>query len=146
MYSRDGDLSLRSGRETRCLNKMNKQYYIYIMSSRSSTLYIGSAHDLLKRVLDHKEKFVDGFTKRYSINRLVYYEACETSDATINREKQLKGWTRAKKIALIESVNPNWKDLSLELMYQEDEKQISEKPVIKRGALNSYRKRGDSPY
>jgi putative endonuclease len=97
-------------------------------------------------VLDHKEKFVDGFTKRYSINRLVYYEACETSDAAINREKQLKGWTRAKKIALIESVNPNWKDLSLELMYQEDEKQISEKPVIKRGALNSYRKRGDSPY
>jgi putative endonuclease len=97
-------------------------------------------------VLDHKEKIVDGFTKRYSINRLVFYEACETSDAAINSEKQLKGWTRAKKIALIESVNPEWKDLSLELMYQEDEKQISEKPVIKRGTLNLYRKRGDSAH
>ena len=116
------------------------------MSSRSSTLYIGSAHDLLKRVLDHKEKIVDGFTKRYFINRLVYYEACETLEAAINREKQLKGWTRAKKIVLIESVNPEWKDLSLELMFQEDSKQISEKPVIKRGTLNSYRKRGDSAY
>jgi putative endonuclease len=134
------------GRETRCLKKMNKQYFIYIMSSRSSTLYIGSVHNLLKRVLDHKEKIVDGFTKRYSINRLVFYEACETSDAAINSEKQLKGWTRAKKIALIESVNPEWKDLSLELMYQEDEKQISEKPVIKRGTLNLYRKRGDSAH
>ncbi len=110
------------------------------MSSRSSTLYIGSAHDLMKRVLDHKEKVVDGFTKRYSINRLVYYEACETLEASINREKQLKGWTRARKIALIESVNHERKDLSLELMTQENEKEISEKPIIKRWSLNQYRK------
>ena len=81
------------------------------MSSRSSTLYIGSAHDLMKRVLEHKYKVVDGFTKRYFINRLVYFEACETVETSINREKQLKGWTRAKKIALIESINPEWKDL-----------------------------------
>jgi putative endonuclease len=113
------------------------------MSSRSSTLYIGSAHDLMKRVLNHKEKVVDGFTKRYSINRLVYYEACETLEASINREKQLKGWARARKIALIESINHEWKDLSLELMTQENEKEISGKPIIKRGSLNQYRKRGD---
>ena len=119
---------------------MNQQYYVYIMSSRSSTLYIGSAHDLMKRVLDHKEKVVDGFTKRYSINRLVYYEACESLESSINREKQLKGWIRARKIALIESVNPDWKDLSLELMTQENEKEISEKPIIKRCSLNQNRK------
>ena len=120
---------------------MNKQYYVYIMSSRSSTLYIGSAHDLMKRVLEHKYKVVDGFTKRYSINRLVYFEACETVEASINREKQLKGWTRAKKIALIESINPEWKDLSSEFMTPFDEKEISEKPVIKRGSINLNRKR-----
>jgi putative endonuclease len=122
--------------------KVEKHYYIYIMSSRSSTLYIGSAHDLMKRVLEHKEKVVDGFTKRYAINRLVYYEACETLETSLNREKQLKGWTRAKKIALIESVNPEWKDLNLELMDQPNENEITKKTVIKHGAVNEYRKRG----
>ena len=101
---------------------MEKQYYVYIMSSRSSTLYIGSSRDLMKRVLEHKEKVVEGFTKHYSIDRLVYYEACETLETSLNREKQLKGWTRAKKMALIESVNPAWKGLSLELMDQPNEK------------------------
>ena len=125
---------------------MNKQYYVYIMSSRLSTLYIGSAYDLMKRVLNHKEKAVDRFTKPYSINSLVYYEACETQEVSINREKHLKGWTRAKKIALIESVNQEWKDLSLELMTQENYKEISEKPAIKRESLNHYKKRGDSSY
>ncbi len=122
---------------------MEKQYYVYIMSSRSSTLYIGSTRDLMKRVLEHKEKVVEGFTKRYSIDRLVYYEVCAILEASINREKQLKGWTRAKKIVLIGSMNPEWKDLSLELMDQLNEKEITEKPVIKRGSLYGYRKRGD---
>jgi len=111
------------------------------MSSRSSTLYIGSARDLMKRVLEHKEKVVEGFTKRYSIDRLVYYEACETLETSLNREKQLKGWTRVKKIALIESVNPEWKDLSLELMDQPNEKEITQKPVIIRESLYGFRKR-----
>ena len=123
---------------------MERQYYVYIMSSRSSTLYVGSAHDLMERVLEHKQQCVDGFTKRYLINRLVYYEACETLEASINREKQLKGWTRAKKAALIESINPEWKDLSLEFMSAPNDKGIIEKPVIKHGVINLYRRRGDS--
>lgn len=84
------------------------EYYIYIMSNRSSTLYIGVTNDLLRRIYEHKEKFVEGFTKRYSINRLVYYESSENVDSAIAREKQLKGWKRVRKIALIESVTPGW--------------------------------------
>jgi hypothetical protein len=73
---------------------------------------------------------------------LVYCEACETLETSLNREKQLKGWTGAKKIALIESVNPAWKDLSLDLMDQPNEKENAKKTVIKHGIVNEYRKRG----
>jgi putative endonuclease len=109
------------------------QYYIYIMSSRSSTLYIGVTNDLLRRVYEHKEKYIEGFTKRYSIDRLVYYEVCENVESAITREKQLKGWKRARKIMLIESINPEWKDFSLDLMDWAQEKGNLNKPVIKRG-------------
>ena len=87
-------------------------YYVYILTNRSKTLYTGVTNNLLRRVYEHKQKFIPGFTQKYNINRLVYYE--ETSDATeaIAREKQIKGWVRAKKIALIESRNPEWLDLS----------------------------------
>ena len=87
-------------------------YYVYILTNRSKTLYTGVTNDLLRRVHEHKQKLIPGFTQKYNINRLVYYE--ETSDATeaIAREKQIKGWVRAKKIALIESRNPEWLDLS----------------------------------
>ncbi len=87
-------------------------YYVYIMTNHSGTLYIGVTNDLQRRVWQHKQKLIKGFTKRYNITRLVYYE--ETSDikAAITREKQLKGWIRRKKIVLIESCNPDWKDLS----------------------------------
>ena len=108
-------------------------YYIYIMSNRSSTLYIGVINDLLKRVLQHKEKLVDGFTKRYAIDRLVYYESGESIESAISREKQLKGWRRDRKIELVESVNPEWKDLSLELMDSASKTGSVNKPVIKRG-------------
>ena len=89
-----------------------KQYYVYIMTNRSRTLYTGMTNDLKRRVWQHKQKTIGGFTKKYNITRLVHYE--ETSDvhSAIAREKQIKGWLRAKKIALIEADNPDWRDLS----------------------------------
>jgi len=89
-----------------------KQYYVYIMTNRSGTLYAGMTNNLKRRVWEHKQKLVPGFTKRYNITRLVYYEETADVNAAIAREKQIKGWLRKKKIALIESVNPGWKDLS----------------------------------
>jgi len=89
-----------------------RQYFVYIMTNKSGTLYTGVTNNLERRVLEHKNSLIDGFTKKYKINSLVYYE--ETNDilAAIGREKQIKGWLRAKKIALIESINPTWQDLS----------------------------------
>jgi len=89
-----------------------KQYSVYIMSSKSRKLYTGVTDNLERRVYEHKNKLLPGFTKRYNISRLVYYETCRDVRAAISREKQIKGWLRAKKIALIESVNPLWEDLS----------------------------------
>ena len=89
-----------------------KQYYAYIMTNRSRTLYVGVTNDLVRRVYEHKNRMVDGFTKRYHLTILVYYEETGDIQSAIEREKQIKGWLRNKKIALIESVNPQWKDLS----------------------------------
>ena len=89
-----------------------KQYYVYIMTNRSRTLYVGVTNDLVRRVYEHKNKMVDGFTKRYHLTILVYYEETGEIQFAIGREKQIKGWLRKKKIGLIESVNPQWKDLS----------------------------------
>ena len=89
-----------------------RSYYVYIMTNRSKTLYIGVTNDLEHGFLQHKLKVVPGFTSRYHIDRLVYYEETNDIRTAIAREKQLKGWLRAKKITLIESVNPQWKDLS----------------------------------
>ena len=89
-----------------------KNYYVYIMASTSRTLYTGVTSNLERRVLQHRRKLLGGFTARYIINRLVYYEVCGDILAAITREKQIKSWTREKKIALIESANRDWKDLS----------------------------------
>jgi len=91
---------------------MSKQYYVYIMTNRSGTLYIGVTNDLVRRVHEHKAKDVEGFTKKYNLTQLVYYEAGADVREAIAREKQLKGWRRSKKLALIESLNPKWNDLS----------------------------------
>ena len=93
---------------------MRKQrlYYVYILASISGTLYIGITSALEARVFKHKEGLYDGFTKRYGVDRLVYFESFDDVGKAIDREKQLKGWRRAKKTALIERVNPHWKDLS----------------------------------
>lgn len=90
----------------------SKRYYVYIMTNKSKTLYTGVTNNLERRVYEHKLKQIHGFTAKYNITQLVYYE--ETADvlAAISREKTIKGWLRAKKIALIESVNPKWQDLS----------------------------------
>lgn len=89
-----------------------KQYYVYIMTNRSKTLYTGVTNDLMRRVYEHKNKMVEGFTKKYNITKLVYFVETNDVQSAITREKQIKGWLRAKKIALIESKNPEWKDLS----------------------------------
>ena len=89
-----------------------KQYFVYIMASASGTLYTGVTGDLERRVAEHKQKLIPGFTARYNITRLVYYESTPDVRSAIAREKQIKGWLRAKKVALIESVNPQWRDLS----------------------------------
>ena len=87
-------------------------YFTYIVASKSRTLYVGMTSDLLKRIFQHKQKTYKGFSATYNCNRLVWFEQfADVSDA-IQREKQLKGWTRAKKIALIQSTNPTWEDLS----------------------------------
>ena len=87
------------------------QYYVYIMTNRSGTLYTGITNDLARRVREHKEKLVEGFTARYNIRRLVFCEATNNVQEAIAREKQIKGWVRRKKIALIEGMNPGWEDL-----------------------------------
>ena len=91
-----------------------KQYYIYIMANRSKTLYIGVTNNLERRLYEHKHHLVAGFTSKYQTTRLVYSEEMSDVYAAIEREKHLKGWLRAKKLALIESINPEWRDLSEE--------------------------------
>jgi len=94
----------------------DKQYYVYIMTSDANTvLYTGFTGDLLKRVWEHKEKVVESFTRRYNVKKLVYFETTENVDSAILREKQIKAGSRKKKMELVDSVNPHWKDLWAEL-------------------------------
>ena len=94
---------------------MNKTYAVYIMTNYSQTsFYIGVTANLQKRVWEHKNKFVEGFTKRYNIDRLVYYELTDSVETALNREKQLKRWHRDWKINLIKEMNPEFKDLSID--------------------------------
>ncbi len=91
-----------------------KKYYVYILANwNNKVMYIGVTNNLHRRVYEHKNKLVDGFTKKYNVHKLVYFE--ETTDimSAIEREKQLKGWNRAKKNELVETMNPKWKEISL---------------------------------
>jgi putative endonuclease len=92
--------------------QVTREYYVYIMTNRSGTLYTGVTNDLERRVYEHKRHLVPGFTAKYNLTRLVYYEATPDVKAAIAREKQIKGWLRSKKLALIREMNPTWKDLS----------------------------------
>ena len=99
-----------------------KYSYVYILSdANNKILYTGVTSDLLKRVWEHKNHVVEGFTQKYNVTKLVYYEEGEDIYSAISREKQIKGKLRKKKIALIEKVNPEWRDLYLDL--------INEKPM-----------------
>lgn len=93
-----------------------RQYYVYIMTNQSnSVLYTGVTNDLKRRVYEHKGKLVDGFTKKYNVDKLVCYEVCEDIKEAISREKQIKGGSRQKKIDLVERMNPAWRDLYEEI-------------------------------
>ncbi len=94
---------------------MQQQYYVYILSNLTKTLYTGVTNDLARRVFEHKGKFVAGFTNKYNLHKLVYYEQTRDVISALEREKQIKGLLRIKKIAPIETVNPNWNDLADEL-------------------------------
>lgn len=87
-------------------------YFVYILASKiGGTIYIGVTNDLIRRVYEHQQKLADGFTKKYNVSKLVYYEVHSDIEAAITREKQLKKWNRAWKVRLIEETNPNWDDL-----------------------------------
>jgi putative endonuclease len=89
-----------------------KPYYVYVLASKQNgTLYLGVTNDLVRRVYEHKNNLVEGFSKRYKVHRLVYYEVCDDITAAIQREKHIKKWNRRWKIDLIEKSNPEWNDL-----------------------------------
>ena len=88
-----------------------RTYYVYILASATRTLYTGMTNDLTRRIREHTSKSGSGFTVRYNVNRLVYYEVFGDVRDAIKREKQIKGWRRSKKIELIETHNPNWEEL-----------------------------------
>ena len=91
---------------------LNKQYYVYFLANKTNVaLYIGVTNDLKRRVFEHKNKLVKGFTKKYDIDKLVYYEIFNDPENAILREKRLKGSSRARKNKLVESLNPQWSDL-----------------------------------
>jgi len=90
---------------------MGRTYFVYIMASRSRALYVGVTNYLARRVYQHKNKLTQGFTSKYGIDELVYFEAFEDVREAIRREKEIKGWRRERKIALITASNPNWHDL-----------------------------------
>ena len=95
----------------------SRKYYTYILTNRHCTvLYIGMTGDLVRRIWQHRQKKVKGFTRRYNVNRLIYFEEYGRVERAIDREKQLKGWSRPKKEALIEKLNPEWRDLYEEIL------------------------------
>jgi len=93
-----------------------KTYYVYILSNRRRTLYTGVTGDLYRRMYEHRHHVLEGFTKRYNVTQLVYLESFTEVLAAISREKQIKGWSRSKKIALVRSVNSEWRDLAPEIL------------------------------
>ncbi len=93
---------------------MPKQYYVYIVASKSFTLYVGMTNDLARRMFEHKNKLIEGFTSKYNINKLVYYEVFNNPIDAISVEKRIKGWARKKKIDLIKTINSNFEELNIQ--------------------------------
>jgi len=96
--------------------KREYNFYIYIMASPSGTLYIGMTNNLIRRTIEHKEGKIEGFSKKYSCKKLIYYEHYQYVSDAISREKEIKKWRREKKQNLIKTLNPHWKDLSEEFL------------------------------
>ncbi|MDO8682026.1 MAG: GIY-YIG nuclease family protein [Armatimonadota bacterium] len=97
-----------------------KPYYVYILASRrNGTLYVGITNDLQRRMYEHKNGLIEGFTKKYGVHMLVYYDETSDVNAAIAREKHIKGWNRAWKLQIIEAMNPEWKDLAADLFTDE---------------------------
>ena len=94
--------------------RLDKRYYVYILTNAKRTLYVGVTNNLVRRLYEHKHKLVKGFTEKYNLTYLAYYDETTNVISAIEREKQIKGWRRSKKIELIESVNPKWKDLAVD--------------------------------
>ena len=91
---------------------MHTESYVYLLTNKhNNVLYTGVTSDLIRRIYEHKNKFVQGFTKKYNVDRLVYYEVCPDILSAITREKKIKGWSRKKKNDLVNALNPNWDDL-----------------------------------
>ncbi|MEO1023792.1 MAG: GIY-YIG nuclease family protein [Bacteroidota bacterium] len=89
-----------------------KVYYVYMLSNASKMIYIGMTNNLTRRIYEHRNKLLKGYTQKYNLHDLVYYEETDDVGRAIEREKQLKGWKRNRKVKLIEAVNPGWKDLA----------------------------------
>ena len=91
---------------------MHSDSYIYLVANKyNNVLYVGVTNDLIRRIYEHKHKLTKGFTQKYNVDRLVYYEVCSDIVVAIEREKQIKGWSRDKKNALVQTINPDWNDL-----------------------------------
>ena len=118
------------------------RYFLYIMSSKSRVLYTGMARDLVERAWQHKSGGEEGFTKRYRITRLVYFEVFRHVKNCIDREKQVKDWTRAKRVALIESVNPTWEDLAADWFLPDGELNHKSRSLAALGMTNWKNERG----
>ena len=102
--------------QARIVLKGTKMYFVYILSNwNHKVLYVGVTNNLERRLYEHKNHLLEGFTKKYNVDKLVFFEETDDIYQAIAREKQIKGWTRAKKNALVESVNPDWSELSLTL-------------------------------
>ncbi len=96
--------------------KEKKMYFVYILTNKNNTvLYTGVTNNLERRIYEHKNRLVEGFTKKYRVHKLVYFDSTSDIRSAIAREKEIKGWTKAKKIALIEKGNPEWRDLAEEM-------------------------------
>jgi putative endonuclease len=99
--------------KNQCKQMIEKAYYVYLLTNwNNKVMYVGMTNDLQRRIYEHKEKSVKGFTKKYNVNKLVYYEQTSDVDAALNREKEIKKWRREKKDSLVENTNPLWRDLS----------------------------------
>ena len=91
---------------------MDRTFHVYILAGDSGVLYTGMTNNLMRRIWEHKQRKIPGFTKKYNITKLVWHEAHGRAASAIAREKQIKGWSRAKKLTLVDTMNPHWKDLT----------------------------------